>query len=377
MKRNHIITVCILLVVFSFAVGVADGAFKLFPYGQLVTIYDHLHKNTVDNNNVNSQLYNDVNVTSLIHIHSILDVSEKRSNLIRYIWHQNSPPQGVMPSDVEENISDKRYSDLRNLSRIDKITTSMDYDVNSFAYLFLAEKSNNKLIIYHQGHDGDFILGKDTIQNFLDKGYSVLAFSMPLLGMNNQPIADLPNFGILKLTSHEDLKYLESDSFSPIKFFVEPIFVSLNYIDKKFSFDSYYMIGISGGGWTTELYSAIDPRIVKSYSVAGSVPMYLRFNNLKNDGDYEQTLPSLYKNANYLDIYILGSYGKGRSQLQVFNEHDPCCFSGTGYKTYEGEIKKVISNLGEGKFSVFSDSNNEKHSISDDSLKIIFNDMEK
>ena len=160
-----------------------------------------------------------------------------------------------------------------------------------------------------------------------------------------------------------------------MKFFMEPITESLDYVDKEYKFSSYNMVGISGGGWTTVLYSAIDPRISKSYPVAGSAPMYLRFNNPKNMGDYEQMLPRLYETADYLDLYILGSYGEGRGQLQIFNKYDPCCFSGTGFTTYENQIKQEISNLGKGRFDVFLDENNKKHSISEESLKIILNDM--
>ena len=94
-------------------------------------------------------------------------------------------------------------------------------------YLFLADNSNNKLIIYHQGHDGDFISGKESIVFLINEGYSVLALSMPLLGMNNQPIIDLNDFGKIKFTNHRHFHLLESFNFSPVKFFVEPIGVSL------------------------------------------------------------------------------------------------------------------------------------------------------
>ena len=136
------------------------------------------------------------------------------------------------------------------------------------------------------------------------------------------------------------------------------------------------MTGISGGGWTTVLYSALDSRIEKSYPVAGSVPLYLRFNNAKNMGDYEQMLPELYKIADYLDLYIMASYGENRGQLQIFNKYDPCCFSGTGYTTYENDLKKSISDLGKGKFEVFLDINNKKHSISEESIDVILENIE-
>ena len=320
--------------------------------------------------------YLEVDVSSLIHIQNETNLQNEREALIHYIWKNNGFPNDKMPTKIEQNIKDDRFSDLRNLEKIDKITIQMDYGIDSNVYIFLASKSNNKLVIYHQGHDGDFVLGKNTIQYFLDNNYSVMAFSMPLLEPNSQPVIDLQNFGKLKLTSHDDLRFLESKEFSPIKFFVEPITVSLNYVEKEYKFESYNMVGISGGGWTTVLYSAIDPRISKSYPVAGSTPMYLKFNNPKNIGDYEQLVPGLYNVTGYLDLYIMASYGDNRGQLQIFNKYDPCCFSGLGFKTYESEVKNTVSNLGKGKFDIYLDETNNKHSISDESLGMILKDME-
>lgn len=353
------------------------GGFEYPPYSLMKDMYVKILPQKIDITDPVDSHYKDVNVSSLIHIQNSDDIDNSRKSVINYIWKGNGFPSDKMPTKIEQNIQDDRFSDLRNLSKIDKITTLMDYGVDSKAYLFIASKSNNKLVIYHQGHDGDFVLGKNTIQYFLDNNYSVMAFSMPLLEPNSQPIVDLQNFGKLKLTSHDDLRFLESKEFSPIKFFVEPIAVSLNYVEKEYKFESYNMVGISGGGWTTVLYSAIDPRISKSYPVAGSVPMYLRFNNPKNTGDYEQMLPDLYNVSEYLDLYIVASYGDNRGQLQIFNKYDPCCFSGLGFQTYESEIKNSISNLGKGTFDIFLDETNKKHSISEESLGVILKDMEK
>jgi hypothetical protein len=114
------------------------------------------------------------------------------------------------------------------------------------------------------------------------------------------------------------------------KWFMEPIAVSLNYLETSYTADGfphyrdYSMTGLSGGGWTTTLYAAIDPRIKTSIPVAGSVPMYLRWGSSLGDG--EQTLPELYALAGYPDLYVLGTAGSDRRQVQVLNRRDRCCF---------------------------------------------------
>lgn len=356
----------VILIIAVFVCGILVG--KSAPYFK--SSLDTLVKPT---NSDNKNVIYETNVNSLIHIRNQTDVINKRDSLTEYIWKDLGFPS-FMPSSIETNIHDSNFSNTNNLKQIDKITINMEHDVNSIAYLFHSEKSNNKLVIYHQGHGGGFIRDAKTIEFFLKNNYSVLAFSMPLLGMNNQPVVEIPNFGKIKLESHNHFYLLDSTQFSPIKYFLEPVAVSLNYIDENFDFDSYYMVGISGGGWTTTLYSAIDPRIIQSYSVAGSLPTYLR-SSPDDLGDYEQILPLLYQNANYLDLYILDSYGSNRKHVQIFNKYDPCCFAGDSFTTYEDEIKNTLSKLGMGTFAVYLDDTHKEHKISEHALSLIINNM--
>ena len=177
--------------------------------------------------------------------------------------------------------------------------------MNSIIYLFHPRSPNGRLLIYHQGHGGDFFLGRDTIHFFLRHGYAVAAFAMPLLGMNSQPTIETLA-GSITLQEHGDLRVLESDVFSPMQFFFEPITVFLNYAVGEYAYDLVAMVGLSGGGWTTTLAAALDPRIERSYPVAGTRPLYFG-----DGGDYEQTHPGLYALANYPELYVLGTYGGG------------------------------------------------------------------
>ena len=195
---------------------------------------------------------------------------------------------------------------------------------------------------------------------------------MPLLGMNNQPVVET-QFGKIKLTSHNHFQFLESEQFSPMKYFIEPIAISLNYVDEQFNFDKYMMVGISGGGWTVGLYSALDERISESYSVAGSVPIFLR-SIPGNSGDYEQLEPGLYNIANYLDLYILSSIGQNRTHTQIFIKDDPCCFGNGEYLHYEKILTDHITSLG-GSFKIIEDDSIHIHKISENILKLISNSI--
>ena len=55
------------------------------------------------------------------------------------------------------------------------------------------------------------------------------------------------------------------------------------------------MVSISGG-WTTTVYAAIDPRVTRSYPVAGSLPIPLRV-DVRDWGDWESNCSSTASRA--------------------------------------------------------------------------------
>ena len=368
--RLRIVGIIIPIIIIAFFYGVAVGLYEYFPYEVLDSSKNILvEQKTIQNN----QFINQVDVDSLIKINSKSDIDQKRSLLTEFFWNVGTfhrVTYNTQLPEVEYNISDSNYSDLQNLKRIDRLTVEMEYGINSISYLFIPKQSNEKLILYHQGHGGDFTLGKDTIEFFLDRNFTVVAMAMPLLGMNNQPVVEIDGLGEMKLTSHKKLRLLEANGFNPMKLFLDPIQINLNFLDKEYNFKRYSMIGLSGGGWTTVVYSAIDERISDSFSVGGSIPFYLRVDS-RDMGDYEQTNIQLYKNVNYLELYVLGAYGDGRQHVQIFNKNDSCCFSGNGYETYEFVIKDRISQLGKGNFQIFIDDTHNEHRISEYAMSLI------
>ena len=368
--NKYLLAFLVISFVSVFFFGTYVGLYKIFPYEFLDSSKDVLfEQKTIEKN----QPVKQSSIDSLIRIYDKSDIEQKRNFLTEFFWDvgslQRVKDKSQLP-EVESGISDFNYKDFQNLKRIDRLTVEMEYGINSVSYLFLPEQPNEKLILYHQGHGGDFLLGKDTIKFFLDRNFTVFAMTMPLLGMNNQPIVEMDVLGKIKLNSHNQLRLLEANDFNPMKLFLDPIQINLNFLDKEYNFKRYSMIGLSGGGWTTVVYSAIDERISDSFSVAGSMPFYLRVDD-RDMGDYEQRNIELYQNVNYLELYVLSAYGDGRKHIQIFNKNDPCCFSGNGYETYEFVIKDKISQLGKGNFQIFIDDTHTQHKISDHTLRLV------
>ena len=137
----------------------------------------------------------DFDIASIIEIHTMNDVREKRTQLIKRLWGEAGYPLHKMPVEIIEAINDSDFVALTHLKRIDKLIIAMDFGLNSIAYHFIPQQSNGELAIYHQGHDGKFSLGIRTIDAFLKNGFSVMALSMPLLGMNNRPVIEIKRFG--------------------------------------------------------------------------------------------------------------------------------------------------------------------------------------
>ena len=371
MRNRVLIPSLIALIAIVFIYGLLVGVYKIFPYEPLNLSFDVIKGETPIQNNNQFIIQNDLD--SLIKINNESDVDEKKNHLVEFFWNVESLDRvkysGQLPQ-VEFDISDSRYDNFQNLKRIDKLTVEMEYGINSVSYLLVPEESNKKLILYHHGHDGDFILGKDTIQFFLERNFTVLAMTMPLIGMNSQPIVEIDGFGEMNLISHEQFRLLEKNKFNPMKLFIHPIQVSLNFLEKEYNFKRYSIIGISGGGWTGLVYSAIDDRISDSFSVASAIPFYLKVDR-RDMGDYEQMNIDLYKITNYLELYVLAAYGDDRKHIQIFNKNDSCCYSGNGYESYEFFIKDKLVKLGKGSFEIFIDDTHYGHKISESTLSLI------
>jgi len=334
---------------------------------------------------------------SQITISSATDVSNKRQALIQFIWGSDGFPSNKLPSSITIDVCGLPrgnqppandvcgfVNNLSNLERVDEIRMAMGWGQEGVAYHFIpAERKNNRLVILHHGHActlndspdlADVGYGMQrTINALLQDGYSVLGMYMPHYRPDDCT------------DGHDGMFNIPVTIGSPMKFFLEPVAVALNYLKTRYSADNFPhyqefdMVGLSGGGWTTTVYAAVDPTIKFSFPVAGTIPLYLRSDG--SIGDLEQTLDVFYQIAGYPDLYVMGSYGSGRKQVQILNRRDDCCFgraqhdaaaTGMSYvdamRNYEAQVRQVMFTLGSGTFRLEIDDAAPGHMISHNTI---------
>src|SRR5262245_233877 len=249
------------------------------------------------------------------------DVAAKRQQLINFIWGSAGMPTNRLP--VVEKVDISPVGGLKDLERVDTLTVNMELGQKGYGHHFIPKTKNNRLVVLHHGHAPSFddVKGptdagpglQRTLDALLTDGYSVLAVYMPHI-VKFKTRLDVNDVGSM---SHDAMfQTLQVKDGSPMKFFLEPVAVCLHYLRTRAAADGFpvykefHMVGLSGGGWTTTVYAAIDPTIRLSFPVAGTIPLYLRSGG--SVGDTEQFLPGFYKIAGYPDLYVLGSYGPGR-----------------------------------------------------------------
>lgn len=341
------------------------------------------------------------NPNNYIHIKSASDISTVRQNAINDIWRVSHVLPTRQPDTVNTNIGTTyTYLDttgMTNISNIDKIGIDVgSVPFHEEAILIKPTSSNGKLAIVHQGHcepgpiaDNMIDIGVGPmIKSLSNAGFYVLAYRMPGATGNT------PSFGsgatISCTSEHNSYPQYESSTFNPLEILIEPVIVGINYAVTNYGpFSQVTMVGISGGGWTTVLASAIDSRINISFPVSGSFP-----NGIANEpnactpttlpeGDYEQGLGTTGMNfplhfwrnvMSYEDAYIMAS-SQGRQQVQLLRQSDPCCWGGPRYGTYASTINNLALYLGGAGFTVSNDMTSTTHEIDTAQITEIMHDL--
>lgn len=323
-----------------------------------------------------------------IRINDPEDVLSKRLEIINAIWGTTSIPDRkhvLVSKGVASPLNPGSY-----IASVDKIEIPLDphvlrdnVPVLDLAYHFIPKKRNNRLVIFNPGHlctvkenlESENNYGTEaTITGLLKQGFDVLAVYMPHVSETD---CNLDHCSII----NTPLGIANPTATYGLRFFLDPTIVSLNYLLEENTYQDVSMIGLSGGGWTTNMIAAIDDRIKYSFSIAGSMPLYYRYAG--SVGDVEQYLPQFYRDiAGYPDLYILGSFGNGRKQIQVLNRYDNCCFGqnqhdpGRDYETdlkaFEKSVKDRLIMLGaEDHYYLWIDESAPSHQISTETLEKI------
>ncbi len=332
------------------------------------------------------------------HIISATDptvIAANRTKLIDYIWGQTALPADRLP-EVAFSVQSP-FSHLQNVRRVDCLTVTMEGGLKNKAYHFISQTSRGRLVIVHHGHhwepiddyredyysDGGYFVEQNengswpersygmqrTVNNLLREGYSVLYMMMPPM-------------------PHEKFVEQKVSVGHGLKFFLDPLAVNLNYLKTKSKTDDFpvysdfSMIGLSGGGWTTAIYSALDSNIKFSFPVSGTQPLYLWG---ASPGDLEQWYKPFYTLAGYPDLYVMGSYGTGRKQVQIRNRDDPLFskFFHPGPKTweqaiheYEVNVRQALVKLGAGSFRLDVNEADGGHTITWNTVAIILAELD-
>jgi hypothetical protein len=314
-----------------------------------------------------------------ITVTNLAEVASRRQSLIRYIWGNDGWPTNRSLTLVQGHCWDF-YEGLNteegNLDRVDLYACplAVEAGLDSWIFHFVPRRANGRLFIVHTGHflggfmDQDITVNADgqspglVIPALLKEGYAVLAVDMPLYtcGVGLPKRVSLGDRQEVDLWGHDDMfRYFDR----PLRYFVEPVVAAVNTLQELYAYRHIYMAGLSGGGWTTTLCAALDPRIERSFPVAGSMPNYLRI-GFEGLGDAEQDDPGFYRIANYEELYVMGAAGSNRLQLQILNLNDDCCFFGTRHTNWVDEVTSVADGLGGGTYRFWSDDTHVGHKVS-------------
>ena len=234
--------------------------------------------------------------------------STLRNSLISEIWSGNGFPSSGANS-VATSVTDPlaTYSlSPSNILRVDQFTIAIPNGSGGtgdtrYPYLWrpTTVTSINKLVIFHCGHTADATAWNlsyqgQFVKELVQAGYTVCGVFMP------------PG----NVTAHNALPY-PTDLLNPLRYFIDPVIRAINQLETE-SFSAIYMVGMSGGGWTTNMCAALDERIIKSNAHASGFPCYM----IEFNRDYEQWLPGLgVQRLDYVDLYIMSTTSSRKMKL--------------------------------------------------------------
>jgi hypothetical protein len=365
-----------LTLVLAFVTGIAVGHFRFrpWPVPLLWRAYRIGARRVLDaRTTARQQGLPTLSADALSRVATPGGLAERRAALRRLVLGDPSVLALRLPDSVRAGPVNSGFAAHAAGVEVLRLETEMPWGVNSVTHWYRHVRPARCLVLYHEGHEPAGAVGHAVVDHFVAAGCDVLALAMPLYTPNRTPVVDHPRFGRLPLRQHESLWLVERPDFPALRYFVEPIAAALNHVLRTRAYERVGMVGLSGGGWTTTLYAALDPRVTRSYPVAGSEPFFLAALRPGGLADFEQSYVPLYREADYPELYVMGTDG-GRRQLQVLNRFDPCCFSGRGAEVYAAAVRDVAARVG-GRYELLIDDSGDAHAISARALRRITEDF--
>ena len=227
-------------------------------------------------------------------------VESTRAALVQYIWGTSwetvtAKQPRLVDHDYKPQTDDALPASIANLESIDRLDVGGLAASTAFV-LYPSRPNLHKVVIVHHGHGCDLLDRGDASRA---SGVCDSQISRRRVYGGRDAHAALSESGALWRQPERTTSY---STFTPKRarrssIFMEPIARTVNYLVAHHpELQEIDMIGLSGGGWTTTVYAAIDPRIVKSIPVAGTLPLYLRGDHYNHD----------------LEQYVAGALPSGR-----------------------------------------------------------------
>lgn len=342
----------------------------------------------------------DFRIDKLVRFRTPEQADLTREQLIRAIWPEGLPstqPTSREIANTAPELAALEPSLIASARHLDVDISGFDW--HAHVYVVLPKPSpdaGHRLAIVHGGHmpEGpahylDAGLS-ETANQLLRDGYVVALIQMPLVAWNRDAdgLVEGRQLSIERrgTAGHNELfaKIEPQLKAGTLRFFLEPIVQTINQLLAEFpESKQLLMIGLSGGGWTTHLYAAVDTRVNVSLPVAGALPLYARPFSPGSKGDAEQEYAPIFAEADtdqdgipdaavgtasWLEVFALGAISRAdqppRKQVQVLNLYDTCCFHGEVYKSYAPPLRELTSQIRSGDWSVFVDETHRGHLIS-------------
>lgn len=234
-----------------------------------------------------------------------------RSNVISRIYPSGVPTSGI--DSITLDVTDPLTTSPTNLDTVDQATLVITGTNNNTPYIWHPTSPNGDLVIMHNGHTGIWNVAgiNDCIVALVEAGYTVVGIMMP---------DGITGAGSL----HNDM----FTSVTDYHVFTDATIRIINEYEDNYT--NIYMVGLSGGGWSTCFISAIEERISKSVDILGTLPLYCVPAGVETGRDWEQSLYGLTDLIEYTELYLFGSLGT-KKYKQIIATTDPTGFNQTNY----------------------------------------------